>query len=97
LLDEWQEVPGVLGSVKRAVDADFRPGRFIRLPMTVLTEREVNRSDLGKPGFFDRLAKMDLSTSTKTSNLNIINYVGLAVRGSFPEVVGVTSERIRSS
>ncbi|MGH9091204.1 MAG: ATP-binding protein [Acidimicrobiales bacterium] len=29
LLDEWQEVPGVLGAVKRAVDADPRPGRFI--------------------------------------------------------------------
>ncbi|MDR1825210.1 MAG: DUF4143 domain-containing protein [Bifidobacteriaceae bacterium] len=29
LLDEWQEVPGVLGAVKRAVDADARPGRFI--------------------------------------------------------------------
>lgn len=29
LLDEWQVVPAVLGAVKRAVDADFRPGRFI--------------------------------------------------------------------
>ncbi len=29
LLDEWQEVPEVLGAVKRAVDRDFRPGRFI--------------------------------------------------------------------
>ena len=29
LLDEWQEVPGVLGAVKRAVDADPRPGRFV--------------------------------------------------------------------
>jgi predicted AAA+ superfamily ATPase len=29
LLDEWQEVPGVLGAVKRAVDRDSRPGRFI--------------------------------------------------------------------
>ena len=28
LLDEWQVVPGVLGAVKRAVDADPRPGRF---------------------------------------------------------------------
>ncbi len=28
-LDEWQEVPGVLGAVKRAVDEDSRPGRFI--------------------------------------------------------------------
>ncbi len=30
LLDEWQEVPQVLGAVKRACDAEPRPGRFIR-------------------------------------------------------------------
>ncbi|KLL11133.1 ATP-binding protein [Protofrankia coriariae] len=29
LLDEWQEVPAVLGAVKRAVDDDPRPGRFL--------------------------------------------------------------------
>lgn len=29
LLDEWQAVPDVLGAVKRAVDADPRPGRFL--------------------------------------------------------------------
>lgn len=29
LLDEWQVVPEVLGAVKRAVDRDSRPGRFI--------------------------------------------------------------------
>lgn len=29
LLDEWQEVPAVLGAVKRAVDHDPRPGRFL--------------------------------------------------------------------
>lgn len=29
LLDEWQEVPHVLGAVKRAVDTDSRPGRFL--------------------------------------------------------------------
>lgn len=29
LLDEWQEVPSVLGAVKRAVDQDGRPGRFV--------------------------------------------------------------------
>lgn len=29
LLDEWQMVPEVLGAVKRAVDLDSRPGRFI--------------------------------------------------------------------
>lgn len=29
LLDEWQAVPGVLGAVKRAVDEEPRPGRFL--------------------------------------------------------------------
>ncbi len=29
LLDEWQAVPGVLGAVKREVDEDSRPGRFL--------------------------------------------------------------------
>jgi len=29
LLDEWQAVPEVLGAVKRAVDADSRPGRYL--------------------------------------------------------------------
>lgn len=29
LLDEWQAVPSVLGAVKRAVDANARPGRFL--------------------------------------------------------------------
>ena len=29
LLDEWQTVPAVLGAVKRAVDSDPRPGRFL--------------------------------------------------------------------
>ena len=29
LLDEWQEVPGLLGAVKRAVDDGSPPGRFI--------------------------------------------------------------------
>ncbi len=29
LLDEWQAVPGALGAVRRAVDADPRPSRFL--------------------------------------------------------------------
>lgn len=29
LIDEWQEVPEVLGAVKRAVDADPTPGQFL--------------------------------------------------------------------
>ena len=39
LIDEWQEVPEVLGAVKRAVDDDPRPGRFV-LTGSVRTDLE---------------------------------------------------------
>jgi len=39
ILDEWQEVPDVLGAVKRAVDDDPAPGRFI-LTWSVRAELE---------------------------------------------------------
>lgn len=39
LLDEWQSVPSVLGAVKRAVDDDPRPGRFL-LTGSVRADRE---------------------------------------------------------
>jgi predicted AAA+ superfamily ATPase len=29
ILDEWQEVPELLGAVKRSVDSDPTPGRYI--------------------------------------------------------------------
>jgi predicted AAA+ superfamily ATPase len=29
LIDEWQLVPEILGAIKRAVDDDSRPGRFV--------------------------------------------------------------------
>lgn len=32
LLDEWQEVPELMGAVRRAVDADSSPGRFLLSP-----------------------------------------------------------------
>lgn len=37
VIDEWQEVPDVLGAVKRSVDSDPRPGRFI-LTGSILSE-----------------------------------------------------------
>jgi predicted AAA+ superfamily ATPase len=40
VLDEWQEVDGLLGAVKRAVDQDSRPGRFI-LTGSVTAENRV--------------------------------------------------------
>ncbi len=41
LIDEWQAVPTILGAVKRAVDADPSPGRFL------ITGSAAAESDLG--------------------------------------------------
>lgn len=41
LLDEWHAVPGVLAAVKRAVDEDRRPGRFL-LTGSVRAEMEAD-------------------------------------------------------
>lgn len=43
LLDEWQAVPAVLGAVKRTIDVDPRPGRFIATGSV--------RADLGAEGW----------------------------------------------
>ncbi len=41
LIDEWQLAPGVLSAVKRAVDDDFRPGRFV---LTGSTQNDITTS-----------------------------------------------------
>ncbi len=116
LLDEWQAVPEVLGSIKRSVDRDSRPGRFlvtgsvrapfdgqtwpgtgriINVTMGPLTEREVS-GDAHAPSFFDRLIDdanlpvMDLAGS------DLRDYVDLALRGGFPQVVTDRSTEARA-
>lgn len=57
LLDEWQIVPGVLGAVKRSVDADPRHGRFI------VTGSERAAAQDGWPGT-GRLVRLPMSGIT---------------------------------
>ena len=113
LLDEWQAVPEVLGAVKRAVDADSRPGRYlltgsvradleaatwpgtgriIRVAMYPLTVAE--RFECGTVPLVDRIvAGEELSAASDTPDLR--GYVGLAVRGGFPEASLELSEGAR--
>jgi predicted AAA+ superfamily ATPase len=60
LIDERQEVPSVLGAVKRALDDDPRPGRLMRLTMYGLTRRELSGSlDHATPSFLERLTSIE--------------------------------------
>jgi predicted AAA+ superfamily ATPase len=104
LLDEWQVVPEVLGAVKRAIDNDPRPGRYVitgsaradieaatwpgtgrvvRVPMFGLAEREIVGRVDGVP-FFDRAASAE-GFSTPANPPDLRAYIGLALRGGFPE------------
>jgi len=58
LLDEWQAVPGVLGAVKRAVDDDPRPGRFL---ITGSARADLDASGWPGTGRLTRLTMLPLT------------------------------------
>ncbi len=60
LIDEWQLVPEVLGAVKRTVDADPRPGRFI---ITGSVRGEVDEASWPGTGRLLRIAQTSLTGS----------------------------------
>lgn len=118
LLDEWQAVPEVLGAVKRAVDGDFRPGRFIltgsvwgdfqgrtwpgtgrvvRVDMTGLSVREIV-GDVARKPFIDAVVDGDLDTWHVPDNPpDLGDYVDLALRSGFPELVKGVSGPARTA
>jgi predicted AAA+ superfamily ATPase len=57
LIDEWQLVPDVLGAVKRAVDIDPRPGRFV---LTGSSQADLTASGWPATGRVIRLAMYPL-------------------------------------
>jgi uncharacterized protein len=57
LVDEWQLVPEVLGAVKRAVDDDARPGRFV---LTGSSQADLTTSGWPATGRIVRLAMYPL-------------------------------------
>ncbi|MCY4516860.1 MAG: DUF4143 domain-containing protein [Acidimicrobiaceae bacterium] len=66
LLDEWQAVPAVLGAVKRAVDSDPRPGRFI------VTGSVRSNSDGGMWPGTGRLVTVDMHPLTVSEQLGTL-------------------------
>jgi uncharacterized protein len=102
LLDEWQSVPEVLGAVKRAVDEEDRPGRF------VLTGSVRAGLDIGTwpgTGRVIRLALWGLNEREivgATSRPNPVDVLGeghpsaLSVPGSVPDLPRYLDIALRS-
>jgi len=66
LLDEWQVVPSVLGAVKRSVDEDPRPGRFL---LTGSVRADLDAETWPGTGRLVRVVMTGLSMRERTGNL----------------------------
>ncbi|MGH3938189.1 MAG: ATP-binding protein [Pseudonocardiaceae bacterium] len=84
LLDEWQEVPAVLGAVKRAVDDDSRPGRYL---LTGSVEAELTQRVWPGTGRIVRLALHSLTEREITG--------AAAAPGLLPAVIDGDLDQIR--
>lgn len=69
LLDEWQEVPELLGAVKRAVDAEARPGRFL---LTGSVRAELENQAWPGTGRLVRLAMGPMTIAERLGNPGVV-------------------------
>jgi uncharacterized protein len=79
LLDEWQEVPAVLGAVKRAVDDDPRPGRFL---LTGSVEAELTERMWPGTGRVVRLVLHGLTQREINSAANAPGLLRIVIEGN---------------
>lgn len=66
LLDEWQAVPEVLGAVKRAVDSDNRPGRYL---LTGSVRADIDTETWPGTGRVVRVPMYPLTVAEQTGNV----------------------------
>jgi uncharacterized protein len=81
LLDEWQEVPEVLASVKRAVDRDSRPGQFL---ITGSARAEQLVGSWAATGRVVRLQQWGLCQRELVGNVQAPSFFDLAFDGRLP-------------
>jgi uncharacterized protein len=88
LIDEWQIVPDVLGAVKRTVDADPRPGRFL---ITGSVRGDVDSPTWPGTGRLLRVAMFGLTVSEIRGSLPHVPLLDrLAERGIEPLMTNPT-------
>ena len=95
LLDEWQEVPEVLGAVRRAVDSDPHPGRFI---VTGSVRGELENRVWPGTGRFIRmsmygLTEVEMQTTLDKQSVGFLDKVASSDASAFAR--GQTRPRLR--
>lgn len=89
LLDEWQVVPGVLAAVKRAVDADPRPGRFI---VTGSARGELDGELWPGTGRLVRVPMTGMTVRELSGGLPAAPFLDLVARGDQPAPASPTPD-----
>lgn len=72
LLDEWQAVPELLGAVKRAVDVESRPGRFL---LTGSVRAELENQTWPGTGRLIRLAMGPMTIAERLGNAGVVPFL----------------------
>lgn len=100
LLDEWQAVPGVLGAVRRAVEADPRPARFF---VTGSVHAELEHQVWPATGRIVRLSMYPMTVREQigaTSGATFLDKLAagdeLRVPGDTPDLRGYVELALRS-
>lgn len=91
LLDEWQEVPEVLGAVKRTVDSNPRPGRYL---LTGSVGDDLRSSTWPGTGRVVRLTMYGMTIAEQLDHARSVPLVDRLV-GAEPLVVPLQSPDIR--
>lgn len=89
LLDEWQEVPGVFGAARRAVDADPRPNRFY---LTGSVRAEHDNEVWPGTGRFVRLAMYPMTVRERVGKADGKPFVDKLAVGDVLNVPGDTPD-----
>lgn len=84
LIDEWQVVPSVLGAVKRTVDGDFRPGRFL---LTGSVRAEIEEQSWPGTGRVIRLAMTGLTERELAGGVEGPTYLDLLADGGVDALI----------
>lgn len=100
LLDEWQNVPGSLGAVRRAVEADPRPGRFL---VTGSVNAGLENQVWPGTGRLTRLSMFPMSVREQIGNIDrgtffdqVVGGGGLRVPPESPDLRGYVERALQS-
>jgi len=88
LIDEWQAVPETFAAVKRAIDAEARPGRFL---LTGSAYGDLEGITAAGTGRIVRLRLLGMTIREQTGDVNSDHFMDRLARG---DVIGTPAERL---